>query len=159
LHSGSMSRPTIRAPAPKYSLHISSEPPPKDADLKYDWGEIAKPREVSFVNIKIVDPFVKSLGRVFQEVSVEETLIIQAIHECIEFRHWDYGASASGPPNANLAVYENCLQEPTAFLAPIPCSRGNPNNRRHFRRCMFIANDGYRTRYPPTTDATGDRRA
>ena len=59
--------------------------PPKDADLKYDWGEIAKPREVSFINIKIVDPFVKSLGRVFQEVSVEETLIIQAIHECIEF--------------------------------------------------------------------------
>jgi hypothetical protein len=49
-----------------------------------------------------MDPFMKSLGRVFQEIPVEEALIILAIHEVIPLKHWDYGTSASDLPNLGL---------------------------------------------------------
>jgi hypothetical protein len=59
---------------------------PKNADLKHDWRCIAESREMFFIDIEIMKPFVKSLGGILQKVSVEKALVVLSFHEGIEGR-------------------------------------------------------------------------
>ena len=58
------------------------------------------------------------------------------------------------PSNATWEVSENHRAALAAFREPVARSKANPSNRRRFRRYVFIANSGYRTRYPFVAAAT-----
>jgi hypothetical protein len=46
------------------------------------------------------------------------------------------------------AVSENHSTAPPSFREPLPGSGANPSKRSRFRQYKFVANSGYRTRYP-----------
>ena len=54
--------------------------------------------------------------------------------------------------NATWTVSENHFTAPPAFREPLPGSEANPSNRSRFRQYVFVANSGYRTRYPLVED-------